>query len=113
VQTALATATLIALPRSRTVAQQETPSAGGEAAITASQVQKAVARLDGLIEDALTRTGVPGTAVAVVYRDAVMLHQLGVVFTIGPDGSAAAAKVSLGGVGPDAEATFTRVAAAG
>jgi hypothetical protein len=43
--------------------------------------------------------------------DAVPIAQLGVVFTIGPEGQADAALVGLGGVGPDAAATFTRVMA--
>jgi hypothetical protein len=43
--------------------------------------------------------------------DAVPIAQLGVVFTIGPEGQADAALVGLGGVGPDAVATFTRVMA--
>jgi CubicO group peptidase (beta-lactamase class C family) len=43
--------------------------------------------------------------------DAVPIAQLGVVFTIGPGGQADAALVGLGGVGPDAAATFTRVMA--
>jgi hypothetical protein len=34
-----------------------------------------------------------------------------VLFTIGPEGQADAALVSLAGVGPDAAATFTRVMA--
>jgi hypothetical protein len=43
--------------------------------------------------------------------DAVPIAQLGVYFTIGAAGQADAALVSLGGVGPDAAATFTRVMA--
>jgi hypothetical protein len=41
--------------------------------------------------------------------DGAQIAQLGVLFTIGPEGQADAALVSLGGVGPDAAATFTRV----
>jgi hypothetical protein len=41
--------------------------------------------------------------------DAAQVAQLGVFFTIGAAGQADAALVSLGGVGPDAAATFTRV----
>jgi hypothetical protein len=41
--------------------------------------------------------------------DAAQIAQLGVFFTIGAAGQADAALVSLGGVGPDAAATFTRV----
>ncbi|HEY7115847.1 MAG TPA: DUF3471 domain-containing protein, partial [Tepidisphaeraceae bacterium] len=43
--------------------------------------------------------------------DAVPIAQLGVYFIIGAAGQADAALVSLGGVGPDAAATFTRVMA--
>ena len=71
-QTALATAAAVSLPRSRAAAQQATPTAAGDAAITASQVQSAVDRLDALIDDGMTQTGVPGTAVAVVYGDEVV-----------------------------------------
>lgn len=42
--------------------------------------------------------------------DSAQIAQLGVLFTIGPEGQADAALVSLAGVGPDAAATFTRVA---
>src|SRR5262249_40422836 len=65
-----ATAAAVTLPRSRTEAHQATPTAAGDAAITASQVQSAVDRLDDLIDDGMTRTGLPGAAVAVVYDDA-------------------------------------------
>jgi len=41
--------------------------------------------------------------------DATQIAQLGMQFIIGPEGEADAALVGLGGVGPDAEATFTRV----
>ena len=41
--------------------------------------------------------------------DAAQIAQLGVFFTIGAAGQADAALVSLGGVGPDAAATFTRM----
>ena len=41
--------------------------------------------------------------------EGAQIAQLGVLFTIGPEGQADAALVSLGGVGPDAAATFTRV----
>jgi CubicO group peptidase (beta-lactamase class C family) len=39
--------------------------------LTQQQVDQAVASLDGLVTDAMERTGVPGVAVAVVYRDQV------------------------------------------
>src|SRR5262249_10298970 len=74
-QTALVTATALSLPRSRAARQRATPTAAGDAAITASQVQSAVARLDALIEAGMTQTGVPGTAVAVVYADQVVYEK--------------------------------------
>ena len=74
-QAALATAAAATLPRSRAAAQQATPAAAGEAAITAAQVEAALDRLDGLIEDGMTQTGVPGTAVAVVYNDEVVYER--------------------------------------
>ncbi|MDQ4033034.1 MAG: beta-lactamase family protein [Actinomycetota bacterium] len=74
-QAALATAATVTLPRSRTAAQQATPTAGGEATITAAQVQSAVDRLDSLIEDGMAQTGLPGAAVAVVYNDEVIYER--------------------------------------
>jgi hypothetical protein len=59
-QTALVTAAVATLPRSRAAAQQATP-VPGEAAITAAQVDAALDRLDSLIADGMTQTGVPGT----------------------------------------------------
>ena len=41
--------------------------------------------------------------------EGAQLAQYGVLFTIGPEGQADAALVSLAGVGPDTAATFTRV----
>jgi CubicO group peptidase (beta-lactamase class C family) len=70
-QTALATAAVATLPRSRAAAAQAT-SVPGEAAITFAQVQSALDRLDGLIEDGMAQTGLPGAAVAVVYGDEVV-----------------------------------------
>ncbi len=43
--------------------------------------------------------------------EGAQLAQLGVLFTIGADGQADAAQVSLGGVGPDAAPLFTRARA--
>ena len=40
--------------------------------------------------------------------EGAQLAQFGVLFTVGPEGQADAAQISLGGVGPDAVATFTR-----
>ncbi|HEX2289868.1 MAG TPA: serine hydrolase [Pseudonocardiaceae bacterium] len=73
-QTALATAAVATLPRSRAAAAQATP-VPGEAAITFAQVQSAVDRLDGLIEDGMAQTGLPGAAVAVVYNDEVVYER--------------------------------------
>ena len=74
-QAALATAATVTLSRSRTAAQQATPTAGGDATITAAQVQSALVRLDSLIEDGMAQTGVPGTAVAVVFNDEVVYER--------------------------------------
>lgn len=45
------------------------------AQLTSEQVDRALASLDGLVTDAMERTGVPGVAVAVVYRDEVVYSQ--------------------------------------
>jgi CubicO group peptidase (beta-lactamase class C family) len=74
-QTALATAAVAMLPRSRAAAQQATPTTGGGATITAAQVQSALDRLDGLVEDGMSQTGLPGAAVAVVYNDEVVYER--------------------------------------
>jgi CubicO group peptidase (beta-lactamase class C family) len=72
---ALASAATITLPQARTAAHQATPTAASDAEITAAQVQSALDRLDGLIEDGMTQTGVPGVAVAVVYADEVVYQR--------------------------------------
>jgi CubicO group peptidase (beta-lactamase class C family) len=46
--------------------QQATPAPGGD---TASGVQQALDALDGIVADAMDRSGVPGVAAAVVYQD--------------------------------------------
>ena len=74
-QAALAAAAVATVPRSTTAAQQATPPVVDGAAISAAQVEAALAKLDGLIEDAMARTGVPGAAVAVVYDDAVVYER--------------------------------------
>ncbi|WP_084155629.1 serine hydrolase [Halomonas halocynthiae] len=43
-----------------------------ESPITAAQVKDAVDQLDGLVETAMTETGVPGLAVAVVYQGKIL-----------------------------------------
>jgi CubicO group peptidase (beta-lactamase class C family) len=73
-QTALATAVVATLPRSRAAAAQATP-VPGEAAITFAQVQSALDRLDGLIKDGMAQTGLPGAAVAVVFNDEVVYER--------------------------------------
>jgi CubicO group peptidase (beta-lactamase class C family) len=74
-QAALATAAVATLPRSRVAAQQVMPAAADDAAITAAQVEASVSRLDDLIADGMAQTGVPGTAVAVVYDDTVVYER--------------------------------------
>lgn len=74
-QAAVATAAVATIPRRTMAAQQATPAVVDGAAISAGQVEAALARLDGLIEDAMARTGVPGAAVAVVYNDAVVYER--------------------------------------
>lgn len=75
-QAALATAAVASIPASRiAAAQQATPAMVDGAAISADQVKTALSKLDGLIEDAMKRTGVPGAAVAVVYDDTVVYEQ--------------------------------------
>jgi CubicO group peptidase (beta-lactamase class C family) len=71
-QAALATAAAVTLPRA---AKPAAPTASGDATITAAQVQAALGRLDVLIEDGMTKTGVPGTAVAVVHNDTVVYER--------------------------------------
>lgn len=56
-----------------------------------AKVGRAVARLDRLIQDAMTRTGVPGIAAAVVHRDKVVylkgfgVREVGKPEQVGPD----------------------------
>lgn len=73
-KTALATAALATLPRSRVTAAPATP-VPAEAAITPAQVAAAVSRLDRLIEDGMAQTGLPGAAVAVVHDDTVVYER--------------------------------------
>ena len=69
---AAAVATLPPLPRRR---PSSTSIVTNEAMITPDQVEAALPKLDGLLEDAMMRTGVPGAAVAVVYDDAVVYER--------------------------------------
>lgn len=74
-QAAMATVAVAAIPRSAAVAQQVTPAVTDGTAISADQVEAALAKLDGMVEDAMARTGVPGVAVAVVYDDTVVYER--------------------------------------
>ncbi len=74
-QTTLSAAAIATLPHGRAVARQSTPNVVNEAMITPDQVEAALPKLDSLLEDAMTRTGVPGAAVAVVYDDAVVYER--------------------------------------
>ncbi|MEV8098349.1 serine hydrolase [Kitasatospora sp. NPDC085879] len=59
--------------------------------LTEEQVSSAVARIDGYVQDAMAKTGVPGLALAVVYRDKVVhakgfgVRQLGKPEQVSPD----------------------------
>jgi CubicO group peptidase (beta-lactamase class C family) len=59
-------------PIARASAQSGTPVAGADRGIPAEQVDDAVARIEPMIADALTETGVPGLAIAVVHNDNVV-----------------------------------------
>jgi hypothetical protein len=71
-QAALITAAAVTLPRA---AKPAAPTESGDATITAAQVQAALGRLDALIENGMTKTAVPGTAVAVVHNDTVVYER--------------------------------------
>ncbi|MGW1882614.1 serine hydrolase [Streptomyces sp. NPDC001970] len=59
--------------------------------LTQADVDAAVAKLDGVVEDMMKRTGVPGAAVGVVYKDRVVHlrgfgeRKVGEPGTVGPD----------------------------
>ncbi|MER7850744.1 serine hydrolase [Kitasatospora sp. NPDC096077] len=59
--------------------------------LTAQQVNSAVARIDGYVQDAMARTGVPGVALAIVYQDKVIhakgfgVRELGKPEQVDPD----------------------------
>ncbi|MGH7155869.1 MAG: serine hydrolase [Acetobacteraceae bacterium] len=75
----LPVAALAALP-TRLALAQTTP------AETAPSVEPALGKLDAVVQDAMRRTGVPGVAVAVVYRDrALYLKGFGVRWAGRPD----------------------------
>jgi CubicO group peptidase (beta-lactamase class C family) len=71
--TAMAATALTTLPSA--AARQATPEAAHDGTITRSQIEAALARLDGLVADAMTQTGVPGAAVAVVHGDEVVYEK--------------------------------------
>jgi CubicO group peptidase (beta-lactamase class C family) len=80
----------------RVAAQDATPAASPAAAVggslvTPATVAAAVAKLDGVIQDVMRRTGIPGIAAAVVYQDGVVYQQgfgvrkIGAPETVDPD----------------------------
>jgi CubicO group peptidase (beta-lactamase class C family) len=77
-----------------------TPPAQQPPLLTQAQVNAAVAQLDGLVQNAMKQTGVPGVAVGVVYKDQVVyakgfgVRELGKSGTIDPDTSFQLASVS-------------------
>lgn len=77
IQTAMATAAVASIPltKAAAAAHQTTPAAADATEISTNQVEFALGKLDGLIEDAMKRTGVPGAAVAVVYNDEVVYER--------------------------------------
>ncbi|HEU5432089.1 MAG TPA: serine hydrolase [Thermomicrobiales bacterium] len=78
----LAAGALGAVGAGRAAAQEATPlaspaaPAAGGSLVTPAMVAAAVARLDGVVQDVMRQTGVPGVAAAVVYQDQVV-HQQG------------------------------------
>lgn len=65
---ALAVAALLLVPGVLAAAPPPQPPAQ----LTAAEVNAAVGKLDGIVRDGMERTGVPGVAVAVVYKDRVV-----------------------------------------
>ena len=67
------------------------PPAQPPAQLTRAKVDTAVSQLDGVVQDAMHRTGVPGIAVGVVYDDKVLylkgfgLRKAGTKDRVGPD----------------------------
>jgi CubicO group peptidase (beta-lactamase class C family) len=74
-QAALATAAVATAPGPRSLAHQATPVADDSATVTTAQVEAALVHLEDLITEAMTRTGVPGAAVAVVHNDQVVYER--------------------------------------
>ena len=59
-------------PLAPTVRQSDGPSAPSTSRITPDKVKTALVELDALTKSSLQKTGVPGTAIAVVYKDRVV-----------------------------------------
>jgi len=70
VAAAVAGAVVLALPGAASA--QQSPSQESAVPIPPGQIEGAVGRRDGLADDLLRRTGVPGIAVAVVHDDKVV-----------------------------------------
>ncbi|WP_020140555.1 serine hydrolase [Streptomyces sp. 351MFTsu5.1] len=66
------TTAALARPAARTSPLPTVPPAQPPSQLTRAKVETAVGRLDGVVQDAMRRTGVPGVAVGVVYDDKVM-----------------------------------------
>ncbi|MCX5197735.1 serine hydrolase [Streptomyces sp. NBC_00249] len=80
-----------AAPTSAAGTAAPTPPPAPKPLLTDAAVEKALARLDATVEDAMRRTGVPGVSVAVVHNDKVVhlkgygLRRVGDPATVGPD----------------------------
>jgi len=61
----------VARPAAKTSPLPTVPPAQPPSQLTRAKVETAVSQLDGVVQDAMRRTGVPGVAVGVVYDDKV------------------------------------------
>ncbi|MER6282467.1 serine hydrolase [Streptomyces sviceus] len=66
------TAAAVARPAAKTSPLPTVPPAQPPSQLTRAKVETAVSQLDGVVQEAMRRTGVPGVAVGVVYDDKVM-----------------------------------------
>jgi CubicO group peptidase (beta-lactamase class C family) len=66
------TAAAVAHPAAKTSPLPTVPPAQPPSQLTRAKVATAVSQLDGVVQDVMRRTGVPGVAVGVVYDDKVM-----------------------------------------
>ncbi|QUC59168.1 serine hydrolase [Streptomyces sp. A2-16] len=66
------TAAAVARPAAKTSPLPTVPPAQPPSQLTRAKVETAVSQLDGVVQDVMRRTGVPGVAVGVVYDDKVM-----------------------------------------